>query len=98
MPPHTSCVDTVPAASIDWAAIVKTLRDVGYDGAMTLEFVTPIDRTPVTKWPDQVETNPVDISSEQLQFIEDHGSSLLSEAFYTEMVKRSCEHIVPLIR
>jgi sugar phosphate isomerase/epimerase len=82
---------------LDWAEIVKTLREVGYDNAMTLEFVAPVDRTPVTKWPGQVETNPVDISPEQLQFIEDHGSSLLSEEFFTEMVKRSCEHIVPLI-
>jgi sugar phosphate isomerase/epimerase len=83
---------------LDWAETVKTLQEVGYDGAMTLEFVTPIDRTPVTQWPNQVETNPVDISPEQLQFIEDHGSSLLSEEFYTEMVKRACDHIVPLIR
>jgi len=82
---------------LNWPEIVKTLTEVGYDGAMTLEFVTPIDRTPVTKWPNQVETNPVDISPEQLKFIEDHGSSLLSEEFYTEMVKRSCQHIVPLI-
>ena len=84
--------------TLNWAEIVKTLQEVGYDGAMTLEFVCPVDRTPVTKWPDQVETNSVDISPEQLQFIEDHGSSLLSEDFYTEMVKRSCNHIVPLIR
>lgn len=82
---------------LNWTEIVKTLREVGYDGAMTLEFVTPVDRSPVTKWPNQVETNPVDISPEQLKFIEDHGSSLLSEEFYTEMVKRSCEHIRPLI-
>ncbi|OUR75946.1 epimerase [Alphaproteobacteria bacterium 46_93_T64] len=82
---------------LNWSEIVKTLTEVGYDGAMTLEFVTPIDRTPVSKWPNQVETNPVDISPEQLKFIEDHGSSLLSEEFYTEMVKRSCQHIIPLI-
>ncbi len=83
---------------LDWSEIVKTLNDIGYDNAMTLEFVPPVDRTPVTRWPDQVETKPVDISPEQLQFIEDHGSSLLSEEFFTEMVKRSCEHIVPLIK
>ena len=83
---------------LDWSEIVKTLQEVGYDNAMTLEFVCPVDRTPVTQWPGQVETNPVDISPEQLQFIEDHGSSLLSEEFYTEMVKRACNHIVPLIK
>lgn len=84
--------------SLDWAEIVKTLKEINFDGGMTLEFVCPVDRTPVVKWPDQVETKPVDISPEQLQFIEDHGSSLLSEEFYTEMVKRACQHIVPLIR
>jgi len=82
---------------LNWAEIVTTLKSVGYDGGMTLEFVTPIDRTPVTKWTDQVEKNPVDISPEQLKFIEDHGSSLLSEEFYSEMVKRACQHIVPLL-
>ena len=82
---------------LNWAEIVETLKSVNYDGAVTLEFVTPIDRTPVTKWPNQVETNPVDISPEQLKFIEDHGSSLLSEEFYADMVKRACDHIVPLI-
>ena len=84
--------------SLNWPEIVKTLKEVGYDGAVTLEFVCPVDRTPVTKWPGQIESNPVDISPEQLQFIEDHGSSLLSEKFYTEMVKRACNHIIPLIR
>lgn len=83
---------------LDWGEIVKTLREIGYDNAMTLEFVCPVDRTPVTRWPNQVETNPVDISPEQLQFIEDHGSSLLSKEFYSEMVKRACNHIVPLIK
>ena len=38
-----------------------------------------------------------DISEEQLKFIEDHGSSLLSEEFYTEMVKRACQYMVPLL-
>jgi sugar phosphate isomerase/epimerase len=83
---------------LNWAEIVATLKSIGYDAGMTLEFVTPVDRTPVTKWPGQVETKPVDISPEQLKFIEDHGSSLLSEEFYGEMVKRACEHMVPLIK
>ena len=82
---------------LNWQEIVATLKSIGYDGALTLEFVTPVDRTPVTKWPNQIETKPVDISPEQLKFIEDHGSSLLSEEFYTEMVKRACQHMVPLL-
>ncbi len=84
--------------TLDWRAIVDELRGIGYDGGMTLEFVPPVDRTPVTQWPDQVETKPVDVTPEQLKFIEDHGSSLLSEEFFTDMVKRAAEHIVPLIK
>jgi len=74
------------------------LREVKYDGALTVEFVAPIDRTPVSPWPDQIETNPVDISPEQLKFIQDHGSSVLSESFYTSLVAKSAETILPLIR
>jgi sugar phosphate isomerase/epimerase len=84
--------------SLDWRRIVETLRSVGYDGALTVEFVAPVDRTPVSPWPDQIETNPVDISPEQLKFIQDHGSSVLSETFYTSLVGKSAETMLPLIR
>ncbi len=60
---------------LDWAKIVGTLREIGYDGALTNEFVAPVDRTPAAIYPDMVEKNPVDISPEQLKFIQDHGSS-----------------------
>ena len=40
-----------------------------------------------TKYPDAIEKNPVDISPEQLKFIQDHGSSLLSENFYSMLVE-----------
>jgi sugar phosphate isomerase/epimerase len=84
--------------ALDWRRIVETLRSVGYDGALTVEFVAPVDRTPVSPWPDQIETNPVDISPEQLKFIQDHGSSVLSEKFYTALVAKSAETLLPLIR
>lgn len=84
--------------ALNWAAIVRTLKEVGYDGALTVEFVAPIDRTPVSPFKNQVETNPVDISPEQLKFIQDHGSALLSEEFYTGLVEASAATILPLIR
>lgn len=84
--------------ALDWRRIVETLREAGYDGALTVEFVAPVDRTPVSPWPDQIETNPVDISPEQLKFIQDHGSSVLSEKFYTSLVAKSAETLLPLIR
>jgi sugar phosphate isomerase/epimerase len=83
---------------LDWARIVGTLREIGYDGALTNEFVAPVDRTPAAIYPDMVDTDPVDISPEQLKFIQDHGSSLLSETFYAEQMRITAETILPLIR
>ncbi len=83
--------------ALDWAAIVGTLQEVGYDGALTVEFVAPVDRTPANKFPNAVETNPVDISDEEMQFIIDHGSSLLSEEFYDMLVETCAKTILPLI-
>jgi sugar phosphate isomerase/epimerase len=83
---------------IDWTKFVATLREVGYQGALTMEAVAPVDRTPVSPWPNQVEKKPVDISPEQLKFIQDHGSSLLSEEFYTMLYETAAKTLLPLIR
>ena len=83
---------------MDWGKIVKTLKEIGYDGALTNEFVAPVDRTPAAPYPDMVETNPVDISPEQLKFIQDHGSSVLTEKFYARQMEITAETILPLIK
>ena len=83
---------------LDWKAIVATLRSIGYDGALTNEFVAPVDRTPATMYPDMVERNPVDISPEQLKFIQDHGSSVLTEKFYDGQMRITAETLLPLIK
>jgi len=83
--------------ALDWPKIVGTLKEVGYDGALTVEFVAPIDRTPANQFPDAVETDPVDISPEELKFIIDHGSSLLSEGFYDMLVEKCATTLLPLI-
>ncbi|MFK7743145.1 MAG: sugar phosphate isomerase/epimerase family protein [Planctomycetota bacterium] len=84
--------------NVDWPALVATLRDVGYDGALTMEAVAPIDRSPVSPWTNQVEKNPVDISPEQLKFIEDHGSSLLSEEYFTMLYETASKTLLPLVQ
>ena len=83
--------------SWNWAELVSVLKETGYNGALTVEFVAPIDRTPANEYPNAVETNPVDITPEELKFIQDHGSSLLSEEFYTFLVKKTAETLMPLI-
>jgi len=84
--------------TLDWKAIVKTLKSAGYDGALTAEFVAPVDRTPVSPYPNQLEKSPVNISAEQLKFIQDHGSSVLSEEFYAGLAAKTAETLLPLTR
>jgi len=81
----------------DWKKVVETLASIGYDGALTAEFVAPIDRTPANKYPNALETDFTDISPEQLQFIIDHGSSTLTEEFYDWLVMKNSEALLPLI-
>jgi sugar phosphate isomerase/epimerase len=81
----------------DWLKLVGTLKTIGYDGALTVEFVAPVDRTPANPYPDAIETNPVDISPEQKKFIEEHGSSLLTEEFYSWQVKTCADTLLPLL-
>jgi sugar phosphate isomerase/epimerase len=82
---------------LDFAAIVQTLRDVGYAGALSLEFVATIDRTPANPYGPQADTHPVDISPQQKQFIIDHGSHLLSDEFYSSLFARSMQVLRPLV-
>lgn len=83
----------------DWLKIVGTLKTIGYDGALTVEFVAPVDRTPADPHPNMVETDlsKLDISEEQKKFIVDHGSSFLTEEFYSQQVKICADTLLPLI-
>ena len=83
--------------TLDFPAIVKTIQEVGYSGALTLEFVATIDRTPANPYGDQVETKPVDVTPEQMKFIIDHGSNLLSDKFYTSLYTQSVKVLRPLV-
>jgi len=83
----------------DWAKVVATLKEIGYDGALTVEFVAPVDRTPANEHPTMVETDlsKVDISEDQKKFIIDHGSNILTEEFYSAQVKMCADTLLPLI-
>ena len=79
------------------SAIVATLNEVGYDGPLSVEFCAPIDRTPADPHPDALEREPVDISPEQRKFLEEHGSTTISETFYSYLVETSAKTLLPLI-
>ena len=96
---HVADNNRMPAGMghYDWRRVIDTLKEVGYDGALTAEFVAPIDRTPANPYPDALDTSPVDISDEQRKFIEDHGSSILTESFYDRLTQANAEHLLPLL-
>jgi sugar phosphate isomerase/epimerase len=73
----------------DWGRIIGTLKEIGYDGALTVEFVAPVDRTPANPYPNAIEKGPVNLTADELKFIEDHGSSTLSDEFYTWLVSET---------
>ena len=83
--------------ALDWAKIIGTLKEVGYDGALTVEFVAPLDRTPANPYPNMLETGDVELSPEERKFMIDHGTGDLSDEFYTwlvdETVKTLRKHI-----
>lgn len=84
--------------ALDWRAIVGTLKKIGYDGALTTEFVAPIDRTPANPYKNATADAEKELTAEQLKFIEDHGSGVLSEEFYSWLVEENAKTLLPLIR
>jgi D-psicose/D-tagatose/L-ribulose 3-epimerase len=74
---------------LDWAGILGTLKEIGYDGSITVEFVAPLDRTPANPYKNAMAAADESLTPEQLKFIEDHGSGVLSEEFYSWLVEES---------
>lgn len=86
--------------AIDFSAVVRTLREIGYDGAVTSEFVMPIDRTPLVSKSGQVGQGAEEAGTTQgmEKFLRDHGTGMLSAQLYDELVRQTAEHIKPLLR
>ena len=83
----------------DWGKLVKTLKKAGYNGALTVEFVAPLDRTPANLYPDALATTPdPELTPEQFKFIQDHGSGVLTEKFYSWLVETSAKTLRKAIR
>jgi len=77
--------------AIDWANLVEELTGVGYDGWLAVEFMPPLDRTPVSQRADIADAAEADISQGMVQWLRDHGSGVLPEALYEEEVRQSVE-------
>lgn len=96
---HAADNNRMPAGMgcYDWAKVIDTLKEVGYDGALTAEFVAPIDRTPADPYPDALDPEPVGVSDEQRKAIARHGSNIFTESFYDWLTRKHAEHLLPLL-
>ncbi|ETZ22689.1 epimerase [Pedobacter sp. V48] len=83
--------------NLNWSKIIDTLHEVGYNEVLSVEFCSPLDRTPANPYPNSVDENPIDLSPEQKKFLEDHGSTSVSEEFYTMLTQKSFETLSSLI-
>jgi sugar phosphate isomerase/epimerase len=80
----------------NWPQIMAALVESGYDGALAMECVPPIDRTPLGKYGQvQSESETLDVHPDHMQFIIDHGSALLSDVYYTRLLRRTAETLSP---
>ena len=84
--------------ALNWRDIVGTLKEIGYEGALTVEFVAPLDRTPANPYKNATASAEEELTEEQLKFIEDHGSGVLSEEFYSWLVNETGKTLLPLIK
>jgi sugar phosphate isomerase/epimerase len=76
--------------NLDWGTLISTLKQSGYDEQLTVEFVVPMDRSPLAKKGEAAGTTATEA---ELKFIRDHGSDLMSDAEYSSYVAASIEHL-----
>ncbi|WP_419213513.1 sugar phosphate isomerase/epimerase family protein [Maribacter sp. X9] len=82
---------------LNWPKIIKTLEEIGYNDVLSVEFCAPLDRTPANPYPNSIETDPKELTAEQKKFLEDHGSSAITDEFYTMLTKKSIDTLKSLL-
>ena len=82
---------------LDWSKIVAAVKETGFDGPLSVEFAAPVDRTPANPYPNSIDTDPQGLTEEARKFLEDHGSSSLTDEFYTMLTRKSAETLLPLL-
>jgi D-psicose/D-tagatose/L-ribulose 3-epimerase len=79
--------------AIDWDAIVRELLRIGYDGYLTVEFVVPVDRTPLSQRQEIADAAEAGASQGMEQFLRDHGTGTLPEHYYDRYVQDSIDRL-----
>lgn len=77
---------------LDWKKLISTLKQAGYKGALTVEFVVPMDRSPLRESA-QDSASGTTASEAELKFIRDHGSDLMSDELYSRHCANAIKHL-----
>ena len=56
--------------TLDWDKIISTLKEINYNQVLSVEFCSPLDRTPANPYPGSIDEHPVNLSPEQKKFLE----------------------------
>jgi D-psicose/D-tagatose/L-ribulose 3-epimerase len=79
--------------ALDWDLLVRTLREIGYDQYLTVEFVVPVDRSPLSQRQEIVDAGEGGASQGIEQFLRDHGTGILPEHYYDRYVQDSVDRL-----
>jgi D-psicose/D-tagatose/L-ribulose 3-epimerase len=79
--------------SIDWEALVGELIGIGYDDYLTVEFVTAVDRSPLSQRGEIGDASEAGASQGMEQFLRDHGTGAVPEHYYDQYVQDSIDRL-----
>ena len=79
--------------AIDWEGIVSTLGEIGYDDYLTVEFVVPVDRSPLSQRTEIADAADAGASQGMEQFLRDHGTGTVPEHYYDRYVQDSIDRL-----
>lgn len=82
---------------LNWKKIIDTLGEVNYNSVLSVEFCAPLDRTPANPYPGSIDEMPENLTAEQEKFLIDHGSSSVTDTFYTMLTQQSYDTLSKLI-
>jgi len=80
----------------NWSEVLSAMKESGYTGHLTAEFVLPLDRTPLAMSAEKHESD-MDFTAADLKFIQDKGSGLISAAEYDQAVADNINHLKRLL-
>jgi len=76
----------------DWHKLIGTLREIGYTGPLTVEFVVPVDRTPAARRRIEGQAEEATTVGHE-KFLRDHGTGILSAEYYEECTRASAQYL-----